>query len=76
MNELLVAVVTASKGVIVEDREADDLLAILSDCSIEDMVGLIAQMGGLLVRLLSDVAEDEGTDIDSFIQQWALRLAE
>lgn len=76
MNELLVAVVTASKGVIVEDREADDLLAVLSDCSIEDMVGLIAQMGGLLVRLLSDVAEDEGTDIDSFIQQWALRLAE
>lgn len=76
MNELLVAVVTASKGILVEDREADDLLAILSDCSIEDMVGLIAQMGGLLVRLLSDVAEDEGTDIDSFIQQWALRLAE
>lgn len=70
------AVVTASKGVIVEDREADDLLAILSDCSIEDMVGLIAQMGGLLVRLLSNVAEDEGLDIDSFIQQWALRLAE
>lgn len=70
------AVVTASKGILVEDREADDLLAILSDCSIEDMVGLIAQMGGLLVRLLSDVAEDEGTDIDSFIQQWALRLAE
>lgn len=76
MTDLLVAVVTASKGVIFEDREADDLLAVLSDCSIEDMVGLIAQMGGLLVRLLSDVAEDEGLDIDSFIQQWALRLAE
>lgn len=75
---LLTSVVTACKAVVIDEVDDDGslLLEVLSGCDVVDLVELIAVQGGLLVRLLADVAASEGEDIDSFIQRWALGLAE
>lgn len=77
---LLVSVVSASRGVLFADdggdTDAEMLLTVLADCTVADLVGLIAEMGGLLVRLLSDVAAADGVDLETFIQQWALRMTQ
>ena len=73
---LLTSVVTACKAVVIDDDDGSLLLEVLSGCDVVDLVELIAVQGGVLVRLLADVAASEGEDIDSFIQRWALGLAE
>lgn len=74
---LLTAVVTACKAVVIDEVDDGELLLdVLSGCDVVDLLDLIAMQGGLLVRLLADVAASEGEDIDSFIQRWALGLAE
>ena len=74
---LLTSVVTACKAVVIDEVDDGELLLdALSGCDVVDLLDLIAMQGGLLVRLLADVAASEGEDIDSFIQRWALGLAE
>lgn len=74
---LLTSVVTACKAVVIDEIDDDGslLLEVLSGRDVTELVELIAVQGGLLVRLLADVAASEGEDVDSFIQRWALGLA-